>query len=39
MQLVLELTVADLAGTRFAVSPLDETLRALPLLANPSRSA
>ena len=39
MQLVLELTVADLAGTRFAVSPLAETLRALPLLANPSRSA
>jgi DNA-binding transcriptional ArsR family regulator len=39
MQLVLELTVADLAGTRFAVSPLAETLRALPLLANPGRSA
>jgi DNA-binding transcriptional ArsR family regulator len=39
MQLVLELDVADLAGTRFAVSPLHETLRALPLLAKPERSA
>jgi DNA-binding transcriptional ArsR family regulator len=39
MRLVLELGVADLAGTRFAVSPLAETLRALPLLANPGRSA
>jgi DNA-binding transcriptional ArsR family regulator len=39
MQLVLELGVADLAGTRFAVSPLAETLRALPLLAHPGRSA
>jgi DNA-binding transcriptional ArsR family regulator len=39
MQLVLELGVADLAGTRFAVSPLAETLRALPLLAHPDRSA
>jgi DNA-binding transcriptional ArsR family regulator len=39
MQLVLELSVADIAGTRFAVSPLAETLRALPLLANPGRSA
>ncbi|HEY6315128.1 MAG TPA: DUF5937 family protein, partial [Streptosporangiaceae bacterium] len=39
MQVVLELGVADLAGTRFAVSPLAETLRALPLLANPGRSA
>jgi DNA-binding transcriptional ArsR family regulator len=39
MQLVLELGVADLAGTRFAVSPLHETLRALPLLAKPERSA
>jgi hypothetical protein len=38
MQLVLELGVADLAGTRFAVSPLHETLRALPLLAKPGRS-
>src|SRR5580692_3643232 len=39
MQLVLELGVADLAATRFAVSPLHETLRALPLLADPDRSA
>ena len=39
MQLVLELGVADLAGTRFAISPLHETLRALPLLAKPARSA
>ena len=38
MRLVLELGVADLAGTRFAISPLHETLRALPLIANPSRS-
>src|SRR5260370_20806516 len=38
MQLVLELGVADLGGTRFAISPLHETLRALPLLANPDRS-
>jgi len=38
MLLVLELGVADLAGTRFAVSPLHETLRALPLLARPGRS-
>src|SRR5579863_1124630 len=39
MQLMLELDVADLAATRFAVSPLHESLRALPLLASPSRSA
>ena len=39
MQLVLELGVADLAGTRFAISPLHEMLRALPLLASPSRSS
>ena len=38
MDLVLELGVADLAGTRFAISPLHETLRALPLLAKPDRS-
>jgi DNA-binding transcriptional ArsR family regulator len=30
--------VADLAATRFAVSPLFETLRAVPLLARPERS-
>lgn len=39
MQLILELDVADLAGTRFAVSPLHESLRALPLLANLGESA
>jgi len=39
MLLVLELDVADLAATRFAISPLYETLKALPLLANPGRSA
>jgi DNA-binding transcriptional ArsR family regulator len=39
MRLMLELGVEDLAATRFAVSPLAETLRALPLLANPGRSA
>ena len=39
MLLVLELDVADLAATRFAISPLHETLRALPLLADPGRSA
>jgi len=35
MLLVLELDVADLAATRFAISPLCETLRAIPLLAGP----
>lgn len=39
MQLVLELDVADLAGTRFAISPLSETTRAILLLANPGRSS
>jgi DNA-binding transcriptional ArsR family regulator len=39
MRLVLELGVADLAGTRFAISPVHETLRALPLLADHDRSA
>ena len=29
MLLVLELDVADLAATRFAISPLGETLRAV----------
>jgi hypothetical protein len=33
MPLVLELDVADLAATRFAISPLSETLRAVQLLA------
>jgi len=36
---VLELDVADLAATRFAISPLSETTRAMPLLANPSPPA
>ncbi len=38
MLLTLELDVADLAATRFAMSPLCETLRAVPLLARPGRS-
>lgn len=33
MLLVLELDVADLAATRFAISPLSETVRAIQLLA------
>jgi DNA-binding transcriptional ArsR family regulator len=36
MLVVLELDVADLAATRFAISPLSETTRALLLLAKPS---
>jgi DNA-binding transcriptional ArsR family regulator len=36
MLLVLELDVADLAATRFAISPLCETLKAVQLLGNPS---
>ena len=32
MLLVLELDVADLAATRFAISPLSETVRAVQLL-------
>ncbi len=32
MQLVLKLSVSDLAATRFAISPLAETLRAVQLL-------
>jgi DNA-binding transcriptional ArsR family regulator len=39
MRLVLELGVADLAATRFAVSPLAETLRAVQLLAAASPPA
>jgi DNA-binding transcriptional ArsR family regulator len=39
MLLVLELDVADLAATRFAISPLCETLRAVPLLARADRSS
>ena len=38
MILTLELDVAYLAATRFAISPLAETLRAVPLLAHPDRS-
>src|SRR5256885_11468244 len=38
MLLVLELDVADLAATRFAISALSETVRALQLLANPETS-
>jgi DNA-binding transcriptional ArsR family regulator len=38
MLLVLELDVADLAATRFAISQLSETTRAMLLLANPGRS-
>ena len=34
MLLVLELDVADLAATRFAISPLSETVRAVQLLAD-----
>jgi DNA-binding transcriptional ArsR family regulator len=36
MLVVLELDVADLAATRFAISPLHEALRAMLLLGNPS---
>ena len=39
MLLVLELDVADLAATRFAISPLHETTRAMLLLAKPSPPA
>ena len=35
---VLELGLADLAGTRFAASPLNETVRAVLLLAHPGRA-
>src|SRR5580698_1205835 len=35
---LLELGVADLAGTRFATSPLGETVRAVLLLGNPGRA-
>jgi DNA-binding transcriptional ArsR family regulator len=39
MLLVLELDVADLAATRFAISPLGETLRAVQLLGRPDPPA
>ncbi len=35
MALMIRLDVADLAGTRFAISPLCETIKALQLLARP----
>lgn len=38
MPLVLELDVADLAATRFAASPLCETIKAVQLLAAPGRA-
>jgi DNA-binding transcriptional ArsR family regulator len=38
MATVLELGLADLAGTRFAASPLSETVRAVLLLGNPGRA-
>jgi DNA-binding transcriptional ArsR family regulator len=39
MLLVLELDVADLAATRFAISPLGETTRAIQLLSGASPAA
>ena len=39
MVLVISLDVADLAATRFATSPLGETIRALQLLAKPDPPA
>ena len=39
MLLVLELDVADLAATRFAISPLCETLKAVQLLGRPDPAA
>jgi DNA-binding transcriptional ArsR family regulator len=39
MKLRLELDVADLAATRFAISPLCETTRAMLLLADQGRSS
>jgi DNA-binding transcriptional ArsR family regulator len=39
MLVTLELDVTDLAATRFAVSPLAETQRAIPLLAKPGRAS
>jgi DNA-binding transcriptional ArsR family regulator len=38
MATVLELDVVDLAGTRFAASPLSETVTAVLLLGNPGRA-
>jgi DNA-binding transcriptional ArsR family regulator len=39
MALVMSLDVAELAATRFAISPLGETIRALQLLAKPDAPA
>jgi DNA-binding transcriptional ArsR family regulator len=39
MLVVLELDVADLAGTRFAITPLGETLRSVALLGHPDPPA
>jgi DNA-binding transcriptional ArsR family regulator len=39
VQLILDLSVADLAATRFAISPLAETLRAVQLLGRPDTPA
>jgi DNA-binding transcriptional ArsR family regulator len=39
MLVVLELDVADLAGTRFAITPLGETLRSVALLGSPDPPA
>jgi DNA-binding transcriptional ArsR family regulator len=39
MLVVIDLGVADLAATRFAISPLSETTRAILLLARPSPPA
>jgi len=38
MATVLELGLADLAGTRFAASPLSETVTAVLLLGHPGRA-
>jgi DNA-binding transcriptional ArsR family regulator len=38
MATVLELGLADLAGTRFAASPLSETVKAVLLLGDPGRA-
>jgi DNA-binding transcriptional ArsR family regulator len=39
MTVVVELGLADLAGTRFAASPLSETMRAVLLLGHPGRAS
>jgi len=38
MTTILELDLVDLAGTRFAVSPLSETVKAMLLLGDPDRA-